>query len=116
CPNSSTGVAIGSGAVAGDTYSWTSYPPGFTSSSSNPVVSPAITTTYTLTETISKTGCKNSNSTLVAVYPVPAVNAGKSRPVCEGDSIVLGASAVAGYKYSWSSKPFGFSASKANPS
>ena len=63
--NSST--QIGAAAVAGSTYAWSSSPAGFTSALANPTVSPQVTTTYYVTETISSTGCTNTNSVIITV-------------------------------------------------
>jgi hypothetical protein len=46
CAGSST--PIGTTAASGACYAWSSEPPGFTSELSNPVVSPTVTTTYTV--------------------------------------------------------------------
>src|SRR6185369_13000816 len=43
-------TTIGTTAVSGNTYSWTSNPVGFTSTLANPTVNPLKTTTYTLIE------------------------------------------------------------------
>ena len=67
---------LGAAPVSGNTYSWVSNPVGYTSTLSNPTVSPIVTTTYTLTETITATGCSKSNSVIVTVDPLPAANAG----------------------------------------
>jgi len=109
-------VTIGSSSVSGDTYSWTSNPSGFTSTVSNPSVSPTATTTYTLTETITATGCTKSNSVTVTVNPVPGNNAGVAKSVCSGTSATIGAAATAGHTYSWTSNPSGFTSTAANPS
>ena len=69
CQNENT--QIGAATVAGSSYSWTSVPAGFTSTTANPTVTPLVSTTYTLVETISSTGCTNSNSVVVTVNPVP---------------------------------------------
>ena len=71
CVGSST--TIGAAAVVGSTYSWTSSPAGFTSTASNPTVSPAETTTYTVVETITATGCSKSNSVVITVNPLPTI-------------------------------------------
>lgn len=51
CRNSSTKIRAVPGGGSGNyqSYSWTSNPPGFTSNEAEPVVSPATTTTYTVT-------------------------------------------------------------------
>ena len=113
CLNTIT--SIGAAAVAGNTYSWTSSPSGFTSSSANPTVSPLVTTTYTLIETITATGCFKSNSVTVTVNPLPVANAGANRAICLNQSTTLGAAAVAGNTYSWTSSPAGFTSAIANP-
>jgi len=114
CVGAST--QIGATAVAGNTYSWTSIPAGFTSTTADPVVSPLVTTTYTLVETIPGTGCTNSHSVIVTVNPVPAAVAGADRAICLGDNTQLGAAAVPGNTYSWTSVPAGFTSALANPS
>jgi hypothetical protein len=72
CLNENT--QLGATAVAGSTYSWTSVPAGFTSTTANPTVTPLITTTYTLVETNTATGCTNTNSVVVTVNPPPATS------------------------------------------
>ena len=113
CLGSST--TIGAAAVPGSTYSWSSNLGGFTSSVANPTVSPTLTTTYNVTETITATGCSATNSVVVTVNPAAAAAAGSSRSICAGSSTTLGAAAVAGSIYSWSSSPAGFTSSLANP-
>jgi len=72
CKNEST--QLGATAVAGSTYSWTSVPSGFTSTSANPTVTPLVTTTYTVVETITATGCNSTNSVVVTVNMPPATS------------------------------------------
>ncbi len=60
---------LGATPVAGSTYRWTSVPIGFTSVVANPTVNPALTTTFILTETVTATGCNQTNSVIVTVYP-----------------------------------------------
>ena len=59
-------TVIGATAVGTNTYSWVSNPSGFTSSISNPTVSPLVNTTYTLTETTTE-GCAKTSSVIVSV-------------------------------------------------
>ena len=106
---------LGAAAVAGNTYSWTSVPAGFTSSTADPSVSPLVTTTYTLIETITATGCMNSHSVIVTVNPIPAAVAGADRAICLGENTRIGATAVAGNTYSWTSVPAGYTSALANP-
>lgn len=111
---SGASVKIGGTAVTGNSYSWTSKPSGFSSTSSNPSVSPAVTTTYYLTET-NPGGCSKSDSVKITVNPLPVVNAGTSKSICSGASVQIGATAVSGLTYSWTSNPSGFTSSSANP-
>lgn len=113
CLNAST--TIGETAVDGETYRWTSTRAGFTSSAANPTVAPLETTTYTLVETNSATGCSNSQDVTVTVDHLPEAAAGNDRAVCLNASTTLGAPAVPGNTYSWSSEPAGFTSSEANP-
>jgi hypothetical protein len=50
-------------------YTWTSNPPGFTSNLKNPLVTPAVTTTYKVT--IKNGPCLASDSITIHVNPVP---------------------------------------------
>jgi Ice-binding-like len=72
CKNENT--QLGATAVAGSTYSWISVPAGFTSTAANPSVTPLVTTTYIVVETITATGCNNTNSVVVTVHPLPTTS------------------------------------------
>ena len=116
CLGNSTTTTIGAASVTGHTYSWTSSPSGFTSTLASPSVSPSVTTTYTLTETITSSGCSKSNSVVIVVNPAPSANAGTNQHICSGSSTGIGAAAVTGDTYSWTSNPSGFSSTASNPS
>ena len=103
--------------VPGATYSW-SGPNGFTSNLQNPSL-PNVTLAnagvYTLNS--STNGC-NSSSTVanVVVHPIPAAPIpGSNSPVCEGQTIDLTATTVAGATYSWTG-PNGFTSNQQNVS
>ncbi|MCX6352294.1 MAG: M4 family metallopeptidase [Bacteroidetes bacterium] len=113
CSGSST--ILGSTSVSGHTYSWVSKPSGFTSTASNPTVSPTVTTTYTLTEITTATGCSKSDTAQISVNPLPTANAGSAASICAGGSVGIGATAVSGNTYSWSSSPSGFTSTVSNP-
>ena len=113
CLNSAT--LIGAEAVLGSTYSWTSNPSGFTSTLSNPSVTPLVATTYTVVETVTASGCTNSNSVELTLIPSPTAIAGTARAICLNESTILGETAKAGSTYSWSSVPAGFVSTSANP-
>ena len=115
CANN-TSTTIGNSVVAGRTYSWTSSPAGFTSSSANPSVSPSVTTTYYLYEVNNYTGCFEYDTVIVNVNAVPGKYlAGVDKSICFGSSASIGATAVTGNTYTWTSNPSGFTSTSANP-
>ncbi len=73
CRNESTEIRAipGGGSNTYQTFSWTSNPPGFTSSEANPVVSPLVTTVYTV-EVFDGYNTA-SGSVTVSVNQLPAV-------------------------------------------
>jgi hypothetical protein len=107
--------AIGGTAVTGHAYSWTSRPAGFTSTASNPTVTPTAATTYILTETLTATGCAKSDSAVITVNPLPVVNAGGKHAICIGNTYQLGGNISTGHTYAWTSKPAGFLSSSGTP-
>ncbi len=114
CAN--TTDSIGGAAVNGYLYSWTSNRGGFTSTLSDPVVSPNVTTIYYLKETSKATGCTNSDSLIItSPYDVPTANAGRPRTICAGDTIAIGMSMFPGTQYSWTSNPKGFASTSSGP-
>ncbi|NVO18395.1 MAG: hypothetical protein HXX13_01770 [Bacteroidetes bacterium] len=78
---------IGGPAIPGNTYSWTSIPAGFTSTLSNPIVTPAVNTTYQLVETNPATGCSSTNFTIVTTNQVITVTV---NPVTQMETICSG--------------------------
>jgi len=92
--------------IPANTYFWTSDPvdPSISDPTiSNPMVSPTVTTTYTLVETYIETGCTNSNT--VVVYVVGGLpNAGEDQTICAGESVMLGPDEpIDGNQYTWTS-------------
>ena len=114
CSGQST--MLGTKADTLHTYSWTSIPAGFTGTTSNPMVSPTITTTYTLVEKVPSTGYSNRNSIVITVNPLPKANTGSVNSVCMGSTATIGDTEVSSSKYSWASNPSGFASSISNPS
>jgi len=109
-------VNIGDTSSKGFTYAWISSPSGFSSTLSNPKISPASTTAYTLTEKNTATGCKNSNSVQITVNQLPVANVGlASYSICNGTHVKIGANAQPGIGYLWSSSPAGYSSTISNP-
>jgi len=108
-------INLGAVAVSGDTYSWTSNPQGFTSTSANPIVNPTMTITYYLTEIITATGCNKSDSMTVKIKPLPDANAGTDSTICPGDKITISGQPVVGNYYSWVSNPSGLKSTSFDP-
>jgi len=113
CTGSS--ISIGASSVSGNTYSWTSSPSGFTSTNANPSVNPSATTTYTLVETVTATGCNKSNPVTITVNPLPTASVISNTSICNGNSVAIGAASVTGSTYSWTSSPTGFTSTSSNP-
>lgn len=81
-------------ASGGDTYLWSN-----NSTNDTIVVSPASTTTYTVTVTISATGCTNTLSHTLTVNTIPVISFSGNTSICEGDSTLITASG--GTSYQW---------------
>ncbi|UOQ81378.1 hypothetical protein [Hymenobacter sp. 5414T-23] len=107
CPGSATTLT----ATGGTTYTWTGGGQTFTGPSIT--VSPAQTTTYTVTT--SDGVCTASRQTTVTVNPAALANTGTDQTACPGSSVTLGAAALPGYTYLWSPAPGLSSTASAQP-
>ncbi|MFN5030779.1 MAG: gliding motility-associated C-terminal domain-containing protein [Flavobacteriia bacterium] len=76
-----------------DTYTWTG---GITD---GVAFAPTSTNTYTVTGTITATGCTNTDLATVTVNILPGVNAGQDQNICDGTSVTLSGSGAT--TYSW---------------
>ncbi|TSA49392.1 MAG: gliding motility-associated C-terminal domain-containing protein [Sphingobacteriales bacterium] len=85
CMGGGSAQLNGSNAV---TYSWTSIPAGFTSSISNPVVSPLGNTTYVLYG-LNASGCGDYDTVVVNFIPLPGFSAGVDQTMCWYDSVQM---------------------------
>ena len=100
-------VNIGGSSTFGWTYEWSSSPDGFSSSDSDPLVSPTETTTYYVTVTDAATGCMNFDTAIVAVVGyVPDIGEATYQ-ICTGGTLTLGQPVETGVTYNWSSNPSG---------
>lgn len=93
CDGQSTTLTA-SGGTLPNHYSWST---GQTGSSIN--VTPANTTTYTVTVTVN--GCTDTDDVTVTVNEAPTVDAGPNVQICEGESTDLTATGSGG-TYQWS--------------
>src|SRR4030095_3808582 len=103
--------------IGGASYNWTG-PNGFTSNNQNPSIPNAIKNasgTYSVTATVN--GCTSAAGTVnVTVNAGPsAPTAGSNGPICEGQTLNLTASNIAGASYDWTG-PNGFTSNNQNPS
>jgi gliding motility-associated-like protein len=99
-PNSAICIngSIQLNASGGTQYLWA--PAGSLSNAtiSNPVASPTVTTTYTVTVTDGN-GCVDSAGVTITVNPLPTVTVSGDTIICAGSSVTLTASG--GVSYSW---------------
>jgi len=92
CDDGTDTLVNGSGA---DTYTWDN---GITN---NTTFSPSLgTTTYTVTGTVTATGCQNSDVMDVTVNALPTVNAGVDQTECENTMVTLTGTGTAD-TYAW---------------
>jgi hypothetical protein len=77
-----------------DTYAWDN---GVTDG--QPFTPPLGTTTFTVTGTITATGCSNTDEVKVTVNPLPAVSAGADRSICDGNQVTLSGSGADTYTW-----------------
>lgn len=98
---------------SGITYTWTSTPSGFTSSSANPTANPTVATTYHVNASFD--GCTGAASSVaVNVNPVPSAAASTNAPVCVGDLLSVSATPSGMSSYVWTG-PSGFGSTAQNP-
>jgi len=86
-------------ANGGSNYLWSPATGLNNSNISNPVASPTVTTTYTVTVSDAN-NCSATDDMVLTVYPLPQANAGNDMAICYGDSTTLNASG--GVLYTWS--------------
>ncbi|HCS21939.1 MAG TPA: hypothetical protein DIW47_15515, partial [Bacteroidetes bacterium] len=78
---------IGQSAQAGESYSWSSIPAGFTSSSASPQVSPSVSTSYILLVYDSSTTCLQRDTVGILVNPILTnTGIGSDQLICAGQT------------------------------
>ena len=75
-----------------NTYSWNN------AVTNGVAFTPAATTTYTVTGTDAN-GCQNTDQVIVTVNPLPLVNAGSDKTICDGATVTL--TATGAVSYTW---------------
>ena len=98
-------VQLGKPTNATSSFSWSSIPPGFVSTISNPIVTPNDTTTYILIETDTISGCSYSNSIIVTVDQIIEVSVNPvshEQIICSGTTTDIHlTSNISGTLFSW---------------
>ena len=101
-PNNDTTICRGSSvnldATGVSTYSWGPSAGLSCTNCANPVATPSVSTTYTITGTDSN-GCKSTDSVMITVNLLPPVTLSGNTTICAGQSTSLSASG--GSSYSW---------------
>jgi hypothetical protein len=97
CEGESTQISLS----GGSSYQWSPVTGVSNPVSGNPILSPAVTTTYTVTG-VDGNGCEGSAQITILVNPPHSVNAGIDQVYC-GNSVTLSASSSTnGLTYTWS--------------
>lgn len=94
------GNPTASGGIPLYSYSWSSSPAGFASGSANPVVSPAVTTTYFVTATDGEASSSIDNVEVI-VNPAPDINLGSDTTICSDATLNFDAGTAYDF-YIWS--------------
>ena len=99
-------IQLGTAPIGGHTYNWTSNPidPTLTTPTlANPTVQPAVNTTYTLTETITATGCTRTSSVTITANQIINVTINPpSETICSGEATNIQlTSNIAGTTFTW---------------
>lgn len=95
-------VNLGGAATQGVSYVWSSEPTGFSSTASNPSVTPSTTTTYYLLATNTACPLPSFDSVTVVVSNLPIIDAISSTTICQGESILMGNTVPEpGVTYNW---------------
>ena len=95
------GIVLGTPAIAGHTYIWKTNSGLNVPTTPNPQVYPLLTTTYTLTEVITATGCSATNKVTITVGTLPSCVIKGKNIICDGETTQLCAPAGQ-YRYKWS--------------
>jgi gliding motility-associated-like protein len=76
-------------ASGANTYNWAPSTGLSSTSGTSVTASPATTTIYTVTGTVTLTGCRNTATATVTVNQLPTIGDVQTPTVCEGDDVVL---------------------------
>jgi len=110
-------ILLGTSAVSGYSYSWSSSPAGFSSSIANPWTHPMVNTNYYLSLTNTATGCVGRDTLYTLVNALPhATFSIADTLLCIFDSLSVTNTSTGGASYQWNYGDGTFdSTSKPNP-
>lgn len=74
-----------------DTYNWVTDPTITQNFGDSILINPTTSTVYSVTGTITTTGCATSTNYTVSILPLPQVNLGSVISVCDGNTVILNA-------------------------
>ncbi len=97
-----TTLSLGGAPYPSTFYQWTSEPPGYLSSQSNPIVTPTGTTQYFLIAFNTSCPFVSIDSVLITVVDPPVLDIQGDTAICNGESVTLGYSIPEnGVSYVW---------------
>ena len=99
CPGNS--VQIGATSQTGFSYSWSSMPIGFTSTTANPTDMPAQTTTYILEKSVTGSGCNDLDTVIVTIASTPLPKISGIDNLCNGNVLNYSTANNSGNNYKW---------------
>ena len=82
-------------------YNWSTATGLSNASIADPIATPAITTTYTVTGSTPQ-GCQAAASLTIKVNPIPVITKSSSSAICLGSGVQLSGNSATGIGYSWS--------------
>lgn len=102
CSGSSVQLnALTSGGSGNNSFTWSSVPSGFSDNTSQPIVSPIQTTTYTVEVSDGASTITNAIVISVDTLPSAVITPASSTTICSGSQVLLNANMGNGLSYQW---------------
>jgi len=98
CPGGMVALGGSPTGPIGSTFSWNNAATLNNAASANPVATPVVSTTYTVS-VVDGNQCVNTDDVVVNISSLPTINGGSDLSVCLGDSVQLNATGAS--NYSW---------------
>ncbi|MFL5753363.1 MAG: PKD domain-containing protein [Bacteroidia bacterium] len=113
--NASAVYTTGGGTISAYGWTFTGGSPASAATQTPPAVTYNAAGTYSIIASATNECGTAKDTVIVTVTPQPIANAGSDVTLCNGSPATIGVASTAGYSYSWSSAPAGFSSSTSNP-